>query len=231
MPIINETKNTTYEIEAIKMSNDSFIKGVEPPLPQMYNFFMVCCGAPGSGKTTFFLNLINKKSKQTFYKKFNKVFIFSNSLHTITQKIKLPDDRMFNGIEDLPDVVEQLKSEDDKALIILDDVISDIKNNEFFMKLLYNRRHIGGGVSIVILTQTWNKLPLALRKVASHLVYFNSSNKKELQSIYEDFIALDEKTYKAVCDYVFDKKHNFLFLDTVNKIFYKNFNQLTITQE
>ena len=229
MSNIIETQNDKIKIESIKMSNDGFIPDVVEPLPKMYNFFMIVCGQPGSGKTTFFLNLINKKNKHTFYKKFNKVFIFSNSLHTITQKIKLSEDRLFNGIDELPGIVEMLKSGDDKVLIVLDDVISDIKNNDFFMKLLYNRRHIGGGISIVILTQVYNRLPLSLRKVCTQLVFFNSSNKKELMSIYDDFINIPEESYKALCKYIFDDKHNFMVLNTTDKIFYKNFNKLTFT--
>jgi adenylate kinase len=228
--IISEIKNPTYEIEPIKMKNDAFIPGVEAPLPQAFNFMMICCGAPGSGKSTFFLNLINKRSKNTYYKKFHKIFIFSNSLHTISQKIKLPEDRMFQGTKELPDVIESVKESDDKVLIILDDVISEIKSDEFFMKLLFNRRHIAGGISIILMTQVWNKLPLPLRKVASHLVLFNSTNKKELTSIFDDFVTLPREVYDQVVRYVFDKKHNFLFMDTANNLYYKNFNPLTIQE-
>ena len=227
---IKEIKNDAYTIEAIPMNNDAPIPHVLPPLPQFYNFFMIVCGQPGSGKTCFFLNLINKKSKHTFYKKFDRLYIFSNSLHTISQKIKLPDDRLHHGIDDLEEVVDELAQEKYRTLIILDDVISDIKNNEFFMKLLYNRRHIGGGISIVILTQVWNKLPLSLRKVASHVVLFNTANKKEYDSIYGDFINMKRETFDEIIKYTFDKKHAFLFLDTVNKLFYKNFNLLSFEE-
>ena len=174
--------------------------------------------------------LINKKSKHTFYKKFDRVYIFSNSLHTISTKIKLPDDRMFNGIDDIENVVNELKQNDFKTLIILDDVISDIKSNDFFKSLIYNRRHIGGGISIILMTQVYNKLQLDLRKAASHLVMFNSTNKKELISIFEDFVNTKKETFLDVCNYVFDKKHNFLFLDVNNKLFYKNFNLLSIIE-
>lgn len=227
---IKETKNDAYSIDAIPMNNDAPIPNVLPPLPQFYNFFMIVCGQPGSGKTCFFLNLINKKSKHTFYKKFDQVHILSNSLHTISQKIKLPEDRLHHGIDDLEDLVDQLSTQKDRALIILDDVISDIKNNEFFMKLLYNRRHIGGGISIVILTQVWNKLPLSLRKVAGHVVLFNTSNKKEFDSFFGDFINEKRETFDEIIKYTFDKKHSFLFLDTDKKQFYKNFNLLTFEE-
>ena len=228
--VIEETKNDLYKIEAVRMSNDAPIPQVHAPLPQNYNFFMIVCGQPGSGKTCWMMNMINKKSKHTLYKKFDRVLLFSNSLHTIGEKIKLPPDRMFDGISELEEEVEGLKCENHRALIILDDVISDIKSNDFFMKLLYNRRHIGGGVSIIIMTQVWNKLSLGLRKVATQLVFFNTSNKKEFQSIYDDFINIKRETFDEIIKYIFDDKHHFMFLDCIDKIFYKNFNLLTFAE-
>ena len=227
---IHEIKNNTYKIEPIHMKNDSLIKGVLPPIPSAYNFYMIICGGPGSGKTCFFLNLINKKSKHTLYKKFDKIYIFSNSLHTIGEKIHLPEDRLQNGIGNLEAVIEEIKQLDDRVLFVFDDVISSIKDNAVFMELLFNRRHIGGGVSIVILTQVWNKLPLALRKVATEVVLFNTSNKKEFTSIFDDFVNIKRESFDAIIKYTFDKKHSFLFLDTINKLFYKNFNLLSFQE-
>ena len=76
------------------------------------------------------------------------------------------------------------------------------------MKLLYNRRHQAGGISIILATQVWNKLPLSLRKVASHLVLFNSDNKKELSSIYDDFIRVERPIYDEIIKFVFDRKRS-----------------------
>lgn len=228
---IHEITNKAYVIEPIKMANDSIIKNCEPPLPCQYGFFMICVGRPGSGKSTFWINMINKRSKNTFYKKFDKVYIFSNSLHTITSKIKLPDDRLFNGIDELETVIEDEKKGTDKILVILDDVISDIKDTDFFLKLLYNRRHIAGSVSIIITTQVYNKLKLPLRKVATHLVLFNTSNKKEFDSIFQDFINLKRETFDDIVRYVFKDSHDFLFINTVDNIFYRNFNRLEFDEK
>ena len=234
MSIINEIVNPIYKITPITMKNDKEIKNVKPPLPQFYNFALFIVGPPGSGKTTFFLNLISK-SKHSYYKKFNRVYIFSNSLHTITQKIKLPDERLFTGIDELENVVADLAAQEERALIILDDVISDVKDDKFFKHLFYNRRHIGGGISLMIISQVYNRFPLSLRKALSHLAFFNNSNKKELKSVFDDFIYIiircDEKTFDAITDYIFDDKHNFMFLEVNDKIFYKNFNRLEIKIE
>ena len=230
MSIINEIVNPIYKITPITMKNDKEIPNVKPPLPQFYNFALFIVGPPGSGKSTLWLNMISK-SKHTYYKKFNRVYIFSNSLHTITQKIKLPDERLFNGIDELESVVADLASRDERALIILDDVISDIKDDKFFKHLLYNRRHIGGGISLIVISQVYNRFALSLRKAISHLVFFNNSNKKELKSVFDDFIRCDDKTFDAITNYIFDDRHNFMFLDVIDKTFYKNFNRLEIKIE
>lgn len=172
--------------------------------------------------------MINKKAKNTYYKKFDKVYIFSNSFKTITEEIKLPIDRIYDGISELQDVVESLY-DDDKVLIILDDCISDIKNDKFMMKLIYNRRHIAGGISIIIATQVYNKLALSLRKCANDLVLYNTSNKRELDSIYEDYICLEKKVYFDLVRYCFkDDKHTFIWIKNETGRFFKNFNEIII---
>ena len=224
---IHEIKNNKLIIEAVKMKNDAMIKHVEPPLPNYYGFFLIICGKPNSGKTTFLLNLINNKHKHTYYKKFDKIYILSNSLHTISTKIKLPDDRMFDGIGELEELIEGLKKEDEKVLLIIDDCVTDLKNADYMLKLIYNRRHIGGGISIIITTQVYNKINLAIRKAATDLVLFNTSNKRELQSVFDDFINVERSTYDDIIRFCFrHSAHDFMFLKTTDNTYYHNFNKL-----
>ena len=127
MAKISESTNLFYKIIPYKMKNDQEIANVQPPLPDIYNFFMLLIGKPNSGKSTFWLNLVNKKSKHTFYKKFDKIFIFSNSLGTIQDKISLGEDRLFEGINDLFNVIQRIKTIEEKTMIIIDDCMTDIK--------------------------------------------------------------------------------------------------------
>ena len=64
---IQKEKNHTYKIDPIKMANDAIIKKVVEPLPNNYGFFLMIVGKPNSGKSTLWINLINKKSKFTYY--------------------------------------------------------------------------------------------------------------------------------------------------------------------
>lgn len=225
---IKEIKNNKLKLQEIKMSNDGKIKGVERPLPTAYNFFWLICGAPGSGKSSLWVNLITNKEKNNYYKKFDKIFIFSNSLKTITKKINLPEDRKFDGIGELEMVVEAIKDSDDKILIIIDDCVADIKSESFMLKLIYNRRHIAGGISIIITTQVYNKVPLPIRKASSDLVLFSTGNKKEINSVYNDFINIPEKDFERIIQYCFKGKHDFMFFSTSDNTFYRNFNLLEL---
>ena len=226
--IISEIKNNKLKIEAIKMKNDEIIKNVEDPLPNNYGFFLCIVGKPNSGKTTFLLNLINKQSKNTYYKKFDRIYIFSNSLKTITTKIKLPEDRLFDGIGELEDLLESLRDGEERVLLIIDDCITDIKNHDYILKMIYNRRHICGSLSICLTSQNFNKIPLAIRKASTDLVLFSTGNKKEIQAVFEDFINMEKKDFDKIISYCFKGSHDFMFLKTEDNSFYHNFNPLIL---
>ena len=224
---IKEVANAKYKLDAYKMANDALIEHVSEPFPAYYNFFIILCGRPGCGKTNLFLNMINKKG--CYHKKFDKVYIFSNSLHTITATISLPDDRLIHGIDDLEDIIQKIEHTDDKVLIILDDVVTDIKDSDIMQRLIFNRRHLAGGVSLVIITQVYNKLKPSLRKCCTDLVLFNTSNKRELESIYADFINIDKADFYTIIKHCFAGEcHNFIWIDNTDNTYYHNFNKLSI---
>ena len=228
---IREFTNHRYKITPIKMANDCKIDDVDAPLPAYYNFFMIVVGRPNSGKSTLWLNWINKRDSP-YYKKFDRVYIFSNSLQTITTKIKLPEDRLYKGISQLEEVIKQLEKEDEKVLMIIDDCIADIKNVKYITELILNRRHIGGGISLIITTQVYNLLEKAYRKCASELVLFQTTNKEELESIYKEYSQMSYEDFKKICRYCFKKdNHEFIFINTNKNLFYHNFNLLEIDEE
>ncbi len=232
MAALSETKNSVYEVEPVVMSNDAKIKGTKAPLPREYNFFMIMIGKPGSGKTTLWINLINKANKQTFYQKFDHVFIFTNSFGTISQEINVPDEYVFNGLDKLGETIDLLSSiESKKSLIVIDDCMGDIKPTDpVFTKLIANRRHIGGGVSIILTTQVFNRIPLAFRKMASDLIFFSSSNKKEIDSVFTDYSSLTKYEFQNVIHYCFKGGiHEFLWLDVRTEKYYHNFNLINFT--
>lgn len=229
---ITEQQNDKLKVTPFKMANDGIIPNVEPPLPNNYGFFMLLIGAPNSGKSTLWLNLITNKEKHNYFKKFDKIHIFSNSLKTITRKIHLPDDRLHQGLDELEGLIDEIKDTDDKILLIIDDCVTDLKSPEYVLKLIYNRRHLAGGISIIITSQVYNKINLAIRKAANTLILFSTGNKKEIASVYQDFINIPEKDYNAIINHCFKHgAHDFMVYSTATGSFAHNFNPLTISSE
>jgi len=229
--IVNE--DPKVRIRKVKMTCDD--RGDIPMPLQGYNFFYLVVGPPSSGKSTFWVNLINKRGC-FYYKKFHKVVIFSKSLHTIAEKIKLDEDRFHNdfSIDDLQKEIDEIEERNEsgegdfRTLIIFDDVITKIKGNmPEFLRIIYNRRHLG--LSIILITQKFNKCPLDLRVASSGVILFNPT-KNELETIYKEMVNLTRNEFDELIRYVFDKRYNFLYIDRENGKYYKNFNRLEINE-
>ena len=79
-----------YGLQVSRMKMKCNDCGHNVPFPlQKSNFFFIISGNPGSGKTNLWLNLISRR-RWAYNRQFHKVYIFSNSLHTIKKKLKLP---------------------------------------------------------------------------------------------------------------------------------------------
>ena len=122
----------------------------------------------------------------------------------------------------------------------MDDVVNDITKNSGVLpllnKMMMNRRHICGqdddgegcGLSMWMTTQVFNKVPRALRATADYHIIFKSTNKKELDTIFDEIILVPRPLYDDITKYVFDDKHNFLLIDTnesYDKMYHKNLNK------
>jgi len=227
-----------------KFSCDDIDDSIPAPLPQKGGFSILIVGKPGMGKTSLILSLVCKRNK-AFNKKFDRVYLWSPSLVTMTDDPfeMIPDDQKFEHatLENIQGVLDEIKDSGDKCLFILDDTISDIRGKgkgeieNLLQKVFFNRRHLagaGGSLSIIATSQTYNKIDPKLRKTASQLVLYRNPQKKELESIFDEVILIPKKEFFDVLKYVYDKPHNFLYIDTTkpdNRMLHKNFNQLIIT--
>jgi hypothetical protein len=93
-----------------------------------------------------------------------------------------------------------------------------------------NRRHYG--LSVCVLTQVWNSIPLIIRKMLSHAFIWRCGA-KEFESVYEDvFFNVKRDEAKALCEYSWNKPFGFIFIDlSTNKYFDKNLHQLIIEHD
>tara|TARA_R110000824_G_scaffold340739_3_gene527233 strand:+ start:5258 stop:6016 length:759 start_codon:yes stop_codon:yes gene_type:complete len=226
-------------LSKFKFNCDEKDESIPLPLPQQLNFFLLINGRPGSGKTSLILNLIAKRGK-LYNKKFDRVFVFSPSLITMSNNPfeDLPDNQLHTDLteENLTMALEDIKDSGEKILFILDDVVNDMKKSAVIQtllsKMLMNRRHLagsGGSVSFIITTQVYNKVPAPIRKTASHIIIYHTKNKKELDTIYDELIIVPIKDFYDILKFCFDKKHNFIYIDvdkSYDKMFHKNFNPL-----
>lgn len=241
--ISEEEYEKKINISKFDFSCDDEDCSIPEPLPRK-SFSMLIIGKPGMGKTNLLLNLITKSGK-AFNRKFDKVFIFSPSLSTIKGDDPfelIPDEQKFKeaNLDNLENVLEQIDNTGEKVLLILDDVIADVRGKgkaeieNKLQKIFFNRRHLcgaGGSCSIMATSQTYNKIDPKLRKACSHLICFENRNKKEVKSLFEEVILIPEKEYYDVMKYIYNKKHNFMYLDTTkgqDDMIHKNFNRLVI---
>ena len=241
--IREEVLDNPINISKFKFTCDDADDTIPKPLPQQGGFAMLIIGKPRSGKTNLLLNLTTKAHKN-FNRKFDKVYLFSPSVNTMENDPfeLLPEEQKFEvATEDnLLSVLSEIKDTGEKVLMILDDCISDIRGKgkseieNLLHRIFFNRRHLagkGGSLSIIATSQTYNKIDPKLRKTASHLVFFENKNKKELDSIFEEVILIPKKEFYDVLRYIFDKKYQFMYVDTTlpdYKMIHKNFNQLEV---
>ena len=229
------------KISKFGFSCDDIDPTIPKPLPRALNFFLLIAGKAGSGKTTLILNLLCKRGKN-YNRKFDRVYIFSPSLITLKDDpfSELPDDQKFSELDEetLENVLEEIRDSGDKVLFIMDDVVNDIRKSSrlqtIMNRILMNRRHLagqGGSVSVILTTQVYNKIPIPIRKNASHIILFNTKNKKEIENIFDELILIPKNDFFQVMKYVFKKKKDFMYLDTnkdFNTMFHRNFNQLVL---
>lgn len=232
--MILEIKNDNIKISKVKVANDEPLEGVPKPLPT-WNYFSLLVGGPGSGKTTLMISLIKKYYK----KKYDHIYLFSGSLQTLPDNFisKLNPDRIFSNLDNLKDIIEQLKNdiEKPKVLMVFDDLVKPIEDNKkIIMDLAYNRRHIGGGISLLVITQKLNKIPLMIRTAVDTIYFFNLNNKREINSLFDDYIEnLDENEFNSIIKHINNQSdsHRLLFIDKKNGFYYNKFNKLVIEKD
>jgi len=225
---------------------DKALGDIPQPFPSQ-NFFMVFSAPPRSGKTSLSISLLttknNKKSgKKSIYRNvFDNIIVVmpKNSMKSLKTNPfeNLDDDKVYHDLdyETLENIYGQIldyASEDEQTLLFLDDVATSLKDNEilkFLNTMVCNRRHLK--LSIMLLTQYLNSIPLLLRKNISHLSLFKLGNKKEYKSVYEELIPSDKTQFEQIVKYAFQKPHDNLFLDILNNKYYRNFNLLKFDED
>ena len=250
--VVLEEVNTNNDIElsSYKFDCDDIIcPNIKYPLPQT-TFKIGIIGKSGSGKTNLLRNLTEKLGKNSIYaKKFSNVFYISPSIKSMNKKPKLPQNRFYSSLNDLPEIVDRLGEEgnEGRTLLIMDDITNELKSSGTMgenLKTIYqNNRHLGnpiineetgeieesGSMSSMILSQRTNNLPRFIRSQLTHIILFDCrSTKSEMNTIFEEFFHTDKEVFNEILRRTFDnpkEKYNFLFIDLGNSKVYKNFDK------
>ena len=246
-----EEVNTKNDIELTGynfLCDDIICDKIKYPLPRT-TFKMALIGRSGSGKTNLLRNLSEKLGKNSIYaRKFSNVFYISPSIKSMDKKPKLPNDRFYSSLKDLPIIVERMANEENmegRTLLIMDDITNELKTSgemgENLKTIYQNNRHIGrhivnedtgeieeaGAMSSIILSQRTNNLPRFIRSQLTHIILFDCrSTKSEMETIFNEFFHCNKDVFNEILRRTFDnakEKYNFLFIDLGNSRVYKNF--------
>jgi len=225
---------------------DLIDESIPKPLPQTYNHFLILSAPPRAGKSTWIMNCLCKQGK-VYNKKFDVVYIVSPSLKTAKEDPFecLPPEQIENEltVDFLERFVNEVTESGKRVLLLLDDVVNDIRKNKgvdrALAKILYNRRHItadGGdeanGVSVWLTTQAYNRIPSMIRKVATGLIAFKLKNVKEIQSIFDEYVVgLTKDQFIDILKYVYRSPFDFLYInmdEPWDDMYHRNFSQLIL---
>jgi hypothetical protein len=233
--------NQEIKLKIVKQDIDDLdedLKKINDPLSKKSGAYYIV-GRPQSGKTSLWLSMLLTKN-QGYYRKFDKLYLISNSLATLPLPLlNLPPEQIFDGYneEELFEILKNEKEskENNNILIVIDDCIKDLKSKKF-NKLILNRRHIiqnvdnpkvKSGVMIFITGQTYNLLELQVRKNMSDVILFPTSNSKELISIKSELMSdLNPKQQDEILKLAWSRPYSFLYIKMNNQMstkYYSNF--------
>jgi hypothetical protein len=199
------------------------------------------CGRSGSGKTSLLYALFKAGGKNKVFKKvFHNIFLFQprNSRGSMKDNIfdkELPEDKKYDDLnyDTLSEVIERCKEEDPKYnnCIIFDDFGAKLKNpevKELFKDLVFNRRHYR--CSIFFLNQTFISIEKDLRKLFSNVILFKTA-KSEFEKVMEELLEQKKDIIPELMRLVYDKKHEWLFINVDSQRLFKKFDEIIIKEE
>jgi len=195
-------------------------------------------GKPGSGKTSLLVSfLTGKGEKKVFRRVFDNVLVVMPETSRGSMKKnpfkKHPPDKMFEDldyptIQTIYDKLIAASEQKETTFLILDDIGASMKNKEIqklLRKIIYNRRHLK--VHIFVLLQSFMSIPKEVRKLFTNLIMFKPS-KVEFQNLFDELFECYKDRALDIMNFVYDKPHQYLFLNIETQKMYKNFDEIIV---
>jgi len=211
------------------------------PLPSKpCNYALV--GKKGCGKTTLFLNLIERK-ESPWFKHFNLIFLISPTASRDAKMKELVEDvgdqyyeelnndnlqEIMNRIDmDIEERAKEKKKKKPAYCIIYDDCIHMMKSKNAKLVTLLATQNRHRNITNIYLLQKWNSMPTLIRANLDLVSFFRTDNKKELQTFLEEQNA-DEDELQRMYDFAVQEPYSFLHVNNYfsKPVFYQKFNEI-----
>lgn len=244
-PLIKIKAHRQVELKVPQFKVDSILstKLTEQPLLKHMNTHFACAliGAAGSGKTTLAMGLI---ATPNLYKRvFHKIYIFmpENSMSSIKNNVfmELPQDQIYNEltVDKLIECFEKVEAnakEEINSLVVFDDVQQFLKGpaESLLLHMINNRRH--NRLSVMILAQSYIKIPRMARQAFTDLFLFRLS-KGDYDRIFDELVHLDRTTWSLLqMEFLKEQKeapNSFLYMSSKSQKYFINWNECLLNED
>jgi len=217
---------------------------LNPILPKP-PFCCVFTAPPRAGKSNAIINMLanknfyyNGKGDNPSY--FDEIFYFSPTskfdrttkrvLDMLDNVVQINDlDDLNNSFEIVSHIMDGQARWDEsiegkprpKILLVFDDMVGLFEKTGV-SNLATKYRHFG--LSIIVVSQSYRRLPVTLRNCATVLIWFNLMSGKENTKLYEEFGSSIPDFWTHLK--LLDKKYQFLYFHIEDQMLYHNFETL-----
>lgn len=235
---IEELAESKLKVKPTKQNIDKAL-GVPPPFPNK-NSVIFISGGQGTGKSTFISNLFKAGGENRIYKKVFDTVIYatpedvfsSEQNHVFKGHPRVYHDLTQETFDKIIDQAKETKADDGDSCLVIDDFSEQLKlkKTEYMLRKLINKhRHLR--LNIVISALNQRALAKSLRSLIDVVILFKPKSMVETDNFGEEVFGLNRADTKTLFDFVFDKPYNFLMYNARSHTFYKNFNELNISDD
>jgi len=235
---IEELAESKLKVKPTKQNIDKAL-GVPPPFPNK-NSVIFISGGQGTGKSTFISNLFKAGGDNRIYKK-----VFDTVMYATPEEVfESEENHVFKGhprvyhdlsqdtFDKIIETAKETKADDGDSCLVIDDFSEQLKlkKTEYMLRKLINKhRHLR--LNIVISALNQRALAKSLRSLIDVVILFKPKSMVETDNFGEEVFGLNRADTKTLFDFVFDKPYNFLMYNARSHTFYKNFNELNISED
>lgn len=227
---MTEGKKKGYGIEVIETAKTKIPqrKAAKDQVLPKFPFSMMISGSSGSGKTNLMINILSRED--LYGRFFHRIAVFSptaGSSDDLYKKLKLPKENFIKDMkpEYLENIIahrEQLIEEkgiewvakNDRMVIILDDVIAErgfLESPEALRMFALLRHFL---VSVIVMVQSYNKLPRSLRLNANATMVFPALQ-SEIDVLKDEITppGISKQDFEKVINYATSGRYDFMYIN------------------